>query len=120
MSVWHAIYGRRDKASQVEGLSDDLRLALQTALIGQITPAMRLISVEQDEAAVRVVVFFDKALADEDRTEFEDEVASCVGLKVGDPPAGPAVACFFVRCDEPQRVPVRGEIVFSRKGVSAF
>ncbi len=100
--------------------SDSVRLALQTALIGQITSAMRLVSVEHEATIVRVIVFFDSELPEDDRAEFADEMASCVGLKLGDPPGGPQVVCHFVRCDEPQRIPVRGEIVFARKGVRTF
>lgn len=96
---------------------DRVRLAMQKALVGQVTGAMRLVSVEHDPAAVRVVVYFDRSIGEEDREEFAEEVASCVGLELGDPPGGPAVQCHFVRCDEPQRVPVRGEVVFARKGV---
>lgn len=125
MSVWQALKARRAPISHTQGLAaqgldDQLRLALQTALIGQITSTMRLISAERDDAGVRVIVFFERTLEGDDQLEFEAEVASCVGLRLGDPPAGPPVRCFFIRCDEPQRIPVRGEIIFSRKGVSAF
>lgn len=99
---------------------DRLRLALQKALVGQITPEMRLVSVEPSDALVRVVVYYDHNLPDDDRAEFADEVASVVGLDLGDPPAGPEVACHFLRCDDPQRVPVRGEIIFARKGVGTI
>jgi hypothetical protein len=120
MSVWDTMSMRREPKPSGASFSDRARLAMQAALVGQITPTMRLISVEPDAASVRVVVFFDGTLPDEDRAEFEEEVASCVGLKLGDPPLGPSVACYYVRCDAPQRVPVRGEVVFSRKGVLVF
>ena len=93
-----------------------MRLALQAALIGQITPEMRLISVEVEPAAIRVVIYFDRVLPDDDRDAAAEEISSCVGLELGDPPAGPVVACHFLRCDDPQRVPVRGLVVFARKG----
>ena len=110
---------RRDRIarSSVEAYRRRVRLALQTALIGQITPAIRLISVESDAAVVRVVVYYDQALSDDDRGDLAAETVSCLGLELGDPPAGPAGECHFLRCDDPQRVPVRGEIVFARKGV---
>ena len=97
-----------------------VRLAIQKALVGQITPAMRLVSVECGEDSIRVVVYFDRALSTSDREEFCSEITDSLGLELGDPPAGPAVDCFFLRCDEPQRVPVRGEIVFARKGVAVY
>lgn len=94
-----------------------VRLALQRALVGQITPAMRLLSVEADGEAVRVVVYFDRELPQADREEFDADVTDGLGLELGDPPVGPGVTCHFLRCDEPLRVPVRGEVVFARKGV---
>jgi len=118
-SAWRRL-DRRPNREAEERRSDTVRLALQTALIGQVTAAVRLISVEHDSSVVRVIVFFDSELPEDDREEFADEMASCVGLRLGDPPDGPVVVCHFVRCDEPQRVPVRGEIVFARKGVRTF
>jgi len=113
------MWGRRPPTAAAPklGSRDRLRLALQKALVGQVTPEMRLVSIEPSDALVRVVVYYDRSLPDDDRAEFADEVASVVGLDLGDPPAGPEVACHFLRCDDPQRVPVRGEIVFARKGV---
>ena len=97
-----------------------LRLALQKALVGQVTAEMRLVSTEGAPETVRVLVYYDRLLPEEDRAEFAEEAVSCVGLEFGDPPVGPAVRCHFVRCDEPQRVPVRGAIVFARKGVAVI
>lgn len=113
-------HARYEETARREAMAyrERVRLALQTALIGQITAAIRLVSVEIGAATIRVVVFFDLSLSDDDQSELADEVASCLGLALGDPPAGPAVECHFLRCDEPQRVPVRGEVVFARKGVS--
>lgn len=90
---------------------------MQKALVGQVTSEMRLVSAEIEPGVIRVVVYFDRVLAEEDRAEFVEEAACCVGLDVGVPPGGPTVQCHFVRCDEPQRVPVRGTVVFARKGV---
>lgn len=120
MSTWKRLTRRKESSRREERRSDTVRLALQTALVGQVTPSMRLACVEHDETSVRVIVFYDRELAQDDREETADEMASCVGLKLGDPPLGPVVVCHFVRCDEPQQVPVRGEIVFARKGVRAF
>ncbi|MGC1274374.1 MAG: hypothetical protein WBC44_11760 [Planctomycetaceae bacterium] len=108
-------HSRRERTATA--YRDRVRLALQTALIGQITAAIRLISVELGAATIRVVVYFHLSLSDDDQSDLSDEVASCLGLELGDPPAGPAAECHFLRCDEPQRVPVRGEVVFARKGV---
>jgi hypothetical protein len=110
----------RTASASLRVFRDRVRLALQKALVGQVTPEMRLVSVESDSETVRVVVYFDRNLDEADREEFAAEVAACLGLDLGDPPAGPVAQCHFVRCDEPQVVPVRGEIVFSRKGVRAF
>lgn len=93
---------------------------MQKALIGQITPTMRLVSVEEDSKNVRVIVYFDEHLDEDDRVEFAVEISDCLGHDLGDPPAGPTVKSYFIRCDEPQLVPVRGEVVFSRKGVRAY
>lgn len=117
MSPWKRLTRRDRRLDDEDRRSETVRLALQTALIGQVTSAMRLVSVEHDAAVVRVIVFYDRELPEDDREEFADEMASCVGLRLGDPPDGPNVVCHFVRCDEPQQVPVRGEIVFARKGV---
>jgi hypothetical protein len=119
MTAWNRLT-RRQRATRHQDRADAIRLALQTALIGQVTDTMRLVSVEHDAAVVRVIVFYDRELPEDDREEFAAEMASCIGLKLGDPPAGPNVVCHFVRSDEPQQVPARGEIVFARKGVRAF
>jgi hypothetical protein len=119
-SGWNRLTRREQPTDNEQRRSDAVRLALQTALVGQVTSSMRLVCVEFDETSVRVIVFYDRELPPDDREEFAEEIASCVGLKLGDPPLGPVVACHFVRCDEPQHVPVRGEIVFARKGVRAF
>ena len=120
MLSWRKSISRPQRAPSDSAFRDRVRVALQKALIGQITPAMRLVSVEAVESRLAVIVFFDRDLSHDDRDDFVDEVASCVGVELGDPPRGPAVACHFVRCDEPQRVPVRGEVVFARKGVLTY
>jgi hypothetical protein len=114
---WTTVRRRAADRRAGRAFHDRVRIALQKALVGQVTGEMRLVSVEAGRELVRVVVYFDRLLSEEDREEFAAEVAGCVGLELGDPPAGPVVECHFVRCDEPQRVPVRGEIVFARKGV---
>ena len=120
MSAWKRLTRRRRPANSEERRADTVRLALQTALIGQVTETMRLVSVERDATLLRVIVFYGGELSQGDRDDFAAEMVSCVGLKLGDPPDGPSVVCHFVRCDEPQQVPVRGEVVFARKGVKAF
>lgn len=120
MSRWKRLTRQQRSRERDEQRADAVRLALQTALIGQVTETMRLVSVEHDATVVRVIVFYGRELSEGDRDEFAEEMASCVGLKLGDPPVGPNVVCHFVRCDEPQQVPVRGEVVFARKGVRAF
>lgn len=122
MQLWRPTRWRQKDPVQPlrAGHSDCLRVALQKALLGQITPTMRLISVEAEDDLIRVIVFFDQRLDDHDRDDFEEELASCLGASLGDPPLGPSVVSHFIRCDEPQLIPVRGEIIFSRKGVRAF
>ena len=107
-------------ATGAERFRDRAKVALQKALVGQITREMRLVSVEIERARLRVIVYFERSLGEEDRREFAEEAVSCAGLELGDPPAGPEVECHFVRCDEPQRVPVRGVVVFARKGVEVW
>jgi hypothetical protein len=98
----------------------DVLLAVQRALVGEISPGMRAVAVEIGPAQVWLYVFHDGE-ADED--EIDDFDAAVVAQLESDAPelatsdgVEPEIGFSYVRVDEPAPLPVHGHLVYARKG----
>ena len=104
-----------------ENSATDIRirvlLSVQRALVGEIIPEMRAVDVESSQARIVIRVFTEGDASESVREDFD---AGMVTQVVADFPypgqEDPTVAFEFVRCDSPNRVPVRG-ICFAQAGV---
>jgi len=75
-------------------------LSLQRALLGEVFPALRAVTVEWGPAFVRFIGYIDGEPSEEDL-----ESLSCVSAEVAaDFSAGVDVDFEAVRCDHPQRI----------------
>jgi hypothetical protein len=98
----------------------EVLLAVQRALVGEISPAMRAIAVEVGHAQVWLYVFHDGDADDEEIDDFDAAVVAQLerdapGLAAADG-VEPEVGFSYVRVDEPAPLPVHGHLVFARKG----
>jgi hypothetical protein len=90
----------------------DLRLVLQTALLGEVGPALRGVAYRLDEREVGIRFYFDGPVSDEDR-----ESASCVVTEViASLPEDVRVVEEVIRLDAPARLPDDLRHVFHRRG----
>ena len=98
-------------------LRSSVLLSVQRALVGEIDPYMRAVSVEWDESRIRIHVYYDGLVTDEALGDFD---AGAVTQVVADFPyperEDPSVEFDMLRCDSPSPVPARGVLVFARKG----
>lgn len=89
----------------------ELRLVLQTALLGEIGERLRAVAYRPGEDAVVIRFYFDGPIWDEDR-----ESAACVVTEViAALPAEVRVSEEVVRCDLPARIPIDLPLVFQRR-----
>jgi len=97
-------------------------LSVQRALVGEITPNMRLISVEASAAEIHIWVYYDGPITEEETEDFDASVGTQV---VADFPyverGEPRVLCHFVRHDVPQRLMQvqAGRAVYGRRELGA-
>jgi hypothetical protein len=93
-------------------------LSIQRALVGEITPEMRVVEVELSRTQICIRVFTHGVPSAALRDDFD---AGMVTQVVADFPypdrEDPEVSVEFVRCDSPHPVPVRGIPVFALAGV---
>lgn len=88
-----------------------LGMALQRALLGQVSPQLRGVSVDQDGQRIHLKFFFNGPVSEEDRvaaSEVETEL-------LGDLPRDKRLDTEIVRLDAPQRLPDSGQWVFRRR-----
>jgi hypothetical protein len=91
--------------------SCELRLLLQTALLGEVGPALRGVTYRLAEREVHVGFYFDGPISDEDR-----ESASCIVTEViAGLPEDVRVVEEVIRLDVPARLPADLPRVFSRR-----
>ena len=90
--------------------------AVQTALLGEITSAIRLVTIEVHGQAVTVRVYHNGDVTDEFRDDFE-----AVGTEVHALlPRTASVEVLFERNEEPNPIQILGWPVYARKGTGAF
>jgi hypothetical protein len=95
-------------------------MSVQRALLGEITPEMRAIEVEWSPERIMLRVFTEGEAGERLREDFDASAVTQVIADFAIPAeGGPHVAFEFVRCDAPERIPVRGTLVFARAGVGA-
>jgi hypothetical protein len=91
-------------------------LSVQRALLGEITPNMRAISVEWSEKKIHICVYVDGEIDEKARSEFDAGVVSEV---IADFPYAdvdePVVDFEFIRRDAPSKLHCRGATVYARK-----
>lgn len=88
-----------------------LGMALQRALLGQVSPQLRGVSVDQDDQQIHLNFFFNGPVSEEDRvaaSEVESEL-------LADLPPDKRVETEIVRLDAPKRLPDSGLWVFRRR-----
>jgi hypothetical protein len=102
-----------------DALRGSVLLSVQRALLGEITPNMRAISVSWSPREILIRVYIDGPIPRGLQDDFEAGMAAQVVADFVYPDQGdPAVLpCEFIRVDAPQRVPHRdGEVfVFKRR-----
>jgi hypothetical protein len=91
-------------------------LSVQRALLGEVTPEMRAISLELSQKVLRVTVFID-GLVDEDLVDdFDSAVITQIIADFPEPDRDdPAVEFEFIRADVPAPLEPRGRWVYFRK-----
>ncbi|MEP6999149.1 MAG: hypothetical protein ABI969_01640 [bacterium] len=94
-----------------------VKLSVVRALLGEITPAMRAVTVELNAELVTIRVYHDGVASDELWADL-DAASTAVHADLPERPDHPvSVQLSLLRCDEPHPIPTLGEAVFSRKGV---
>lgn len=53
-------------------LDEDIPLCMRRALLGQVTPSLRGVTVGWDESTIRIVAYYDKEITELDRELMED------------------------------------------------
>lgn len=89
----------------------ELRLVLQTALLGEVGPLLRAVGFRQEAETVGIRFYFDGPISDEDR-----ESASCVVSEVlASRPEHVPVSGQVMRCDAPAPIPGDAWLVYRRR-----
>jgi hypothetical protein len=95
-------------------------LSVQRALLGEITPEMRAITVAWSPAEIRLRVFVDGPVSDAAMADFDASAVTQVVAEFSYPERGnPRVEFEFVRIDPPAPVPAVGTFVFARAGTGS-
>ncbi len=91
-------------------------LSVQRALVGEILPTFRLISVEYSEAEIKIWVYHDKKIDSNEIEEFDRTVISSVVADFPYPEhSDPKVAFEFVRVDYPEKINPKGWPVYGKR-----
>ncbi|MBX6313852.1 MAG: hypothetical protein IRY99_13190 [Isosphaeraceae bacterium] len=86
-------------------------LSLQGALLGEVPPALRGVTVGWDERSIRIIAYFDGEISEEDR-----ESMACVETEViADFPEGEEIRLDSVRRDAPAAMETLNEWVYLRR-----
>lgn len=105
--------GAQDRESR---LSSEVRLVVQGALLGEITPWMRCVGVEFSFERIHLIVWYDGAHDEDVRADFDAGVVTQIVAHFPCPDQGdPEVSFEFVRCDFPERPEFRGVLVYERR-----
>lgn len=91
-------------------------LTLQTALVGEVTPEMRFISVEWSPTEIHIWVYVDGSIDEAVTEEFDAMVITEMVATFAYPDQGdPVVRYDMIRCDYPERPNIGGRLVYGRK-----
>ena len=97
-----------------------VRLSLQRALLGEVTPNLRAVCVEVSPAEIHVWAYYDGPQSEAEEEDFDGSVLTQL---VADFPyserGDPAVHGHFIRCDAPQPLEWRGTVVYARREANA-
>ena len=94
-------------------------LSVQRALVGEITPEMRAVSVEWSPKEVLLRVFVDGLVADQIRDDFDASVVTQIMADfIHSERCEPPIEFEFIRVDDPVPIPNVGTFVFGRAGTS--
>lgn len=89
----------------------EVRLILQTALLGEIGSGLRAVAYQRGEDSLAIRFYFDGPISDDDR-----ESAACVTTEViAAMREGVRVSEELIRCDVPERIPADAALVFRRR-----
>ncbi|QDT14916.1 GNAT family N-acetyltransferase [Alienimonas californiensis] len=108
-----------NRAAGAVSMETKLRLGLQVALNGWIGDETRLVTAAWTRETVSIIVYTHGEIAAELAEDLREEVAQCLVPTLDPQYSGtPVVNVAFVRLDDPQPIPVKGIVIFSRRGVS--
>lgn len=92
------------------------QLSVMRAMLGEITPEMRAVTVEVNARQITVRVYHNGLASDE---LWDDFNAATTEVYADFPAEGPdaiSVHHKLIRCDAPQLIPALGQPIFVRKG----
>jgi hypothetical protein len=92
------------------------KLSVMRAMLGEITPEMRAVTVEVNARHVTVRVYHDELASDELWDDFDAAMTEVYADFPADGPDAISLDYKLLRCDSPQLIPALGEPVFVRKG----
>jgi hypothetical protein len=91
-------------------------LSVNRALIGEIIPSIRKITVVCSKKLITITVYSDCDLSNKDKDDFDSSVVSQVIADYPYPEKGePRVELIFIRCDMPNEIVDQGLTVYARK-----
>ena len=91
-------------------------LSVQRALIGEIIPAFRLISVEYSDAEIKIWVYHDGKINSDEIEEFNTTVVTEVEADFPCPEqSDPKVDFEFIQIDYPEKIKPKGWPVYGRR-----
>jgi hypothetical protein len=95
-------------------------LAVQRALVGEVTRQMRFIGVEFSPERIHVIVWHDGAVDESISAGFDAGAVTQIVADFAWPERGdPQVSFEFVRSDFPRRPDFRGTLVYGRSETNA-
>lgn len=89
----------------------EVLVALQQAMLGEVSPNLRVVAVEYDETYIHFDAYYDGEVTDEARDAMlrvDTEVTALF-------PENHAISHTTIRCDFPERIPKRGVWVYYRQ-----
>ena len=91
-------------------------IAGMRALLGEITPAMRVATIEVTDRRILLRVYHTGEASDELRDDLDAAGTEILSEVPWDAATPPEVDVQLLRCDEPSAVSVEGWPIFARKG----
>lgn len=90
-------------------------LSVQRALVGEVWPSIRAISVDISTTRVSIYAYWDGPIDADQLEEFDGGAITQVVADFPYPEHGdPSIRLRPMRCDAPQPIPVRGQLVYAR------